>query len=294
VFLSAKTVEKTVALVEEEMISVMDLKETKKRLKKGFLDESILLSYYEKSKLQKKDSLLLEFLVYEIILDILASSIEIEDDQVRKEVENHRQKKKLSKKAFSRFLVRNGFTASSYKEFLKKSILRKLLVQKEVIEKIRISDQDINEYALQKTGTPLFSSFEYELEYLFFPLTPKGKKVAQNVYQGLKNDPLLFENWEPNNPSEKKETLKNIKLFAMQPTVRKSVEKLSIGQTSAVLSLPNGYHIFKVVWKAPVITTKNKKLKERFSLELFQELFKKKLKSWLEEKKRNFVVKINV
>ena len=35
-FVSAQTVEKTLAVVEEEMISLLDLKETKQRAKKDF------------------------------------------------------------------------------------------------------------------------------------------------------------------------------------------------------------------------------------------------------------------
>lgn len=292
-FLSAQTVEKTLASVEGEMISLMDLKETRKRLKTGFLEKSPLLSLFQKSTLKKKDSALLNFLIYEKLLDLFAPKTEIGQTLFQKELNSRRKQMRLSKKAFSRKLVKNNFTSSSYKTFLKKSILRNLLIQKEIMEKIRISNQDLNEYALQKEGAPLFSTFEYELAYAFFPQTKEGKKQAQKNYLLFSKDSTSFDKWKPREKGEKKETLKNIRLSSMHPSIQKSLKILSIGQISPVLSLPSGYHIFKALWKTPVITAKNKKRKEKLFAVLFKNLFKKELKNWLEQKKKISFIQIN-
>ena len=48
------------------MISLMDLKEARRRLNAGFLvGLNIVYPLFNKSQLQKKDSVLLEFLIYE-------------------------------------------------------------------------------------------------------------------------------------------------------------------------------------------------------------------------------------
>ncbi len=292
-FLPAQTVEKTLATVEGEMISLMDLKETRKRLKTGFLEDSPLLTLFSKSTLKKKDSTLLEFLVYEKLLDLFAPKTEIGQNFFQKELSKRRKQMGLSKKAFSRKLVKNHFTSSSYKAFLKKSILRNLLIQKEIMEKIRISNQDLNEYALQKEGKTLFNTFEYELSYVLFPQTKEGKKQAQKNYLLFSKDPASFDKWAPEKKGEKKETLKKIQLSSMHPMIQKALKALSIGQISQVLSLPSGYHIFKALWKTPVITTKNKKRKEKLFTVLFKDLFKKELKNWLEQKKKTSFVQIN-
>ena len=295
-FLSAKiVVEKTLATVEGEMISLMDLKEAKKRLKQGFLADSVLYPLFNKTQLQKKDSVLLEFLIYEKLLDlsVVKTPLQIDEKTLSQTINKKKKRKGLSKKAFSRLLVKNHFTSSSYKEFLRKSILRNLFIQKEIAEKIRISDQDINEYALQKQGKALFTSFEYELAYLLFPPTEEGKKRAQKVLRDIEKDSSLFDKWSPGSEKEKREILKNISLSAIHPSIKSAIGKLSIGQASSVLSLPAGHHIFKVLWKTPVITAQNQKRKERLGVLLFKEIFNKKLKLYLEEKKKTAFIQVN-
>ena len=294
-FLPAQTVEKTLATVDGEMISFLDLKEARQRLKKGFFEDTILLTLFSKSQLKKKDSDLLNFLIYEKILDLLVAQTElkIEEPYLKQELNNRRKKKGLSKKAFSRYLVKNHFTSSSYKEFLKKTLLRRIFIQREITEKIRFSDQDLNEYARQKQGKALFTSFEYELAYLFFPQTNIGKKQAQKTFHLISKDSSFFDKWKPKGKEEKKEILKNLKLSSMHPIIKKAVKNLSTGQISPILSLPSGYHIFKVIWKTPIITAENRKRKEKISVLLFETLFRKKLKFWFEEKKKTFFIKIN-
>lgn len=294
-FLSAQTVEKTLAVVEEEMISLLDLKEAKLRIKKGFLDDSPIMILFKKQDLYKKDSTLLDFLIYQKILDISVAGpkLEVSPNHLKKELNNKIKKAGLSKKAFSKKLVKSRFTANSYKEFLKKTILRHLLLQKEIMEKIRISDEDVNEYALQKQGKALFSSFKYELAFLYFPLTSEGKKQAQKISQQFVQNPTLFDDWKPKK-EEKKEILKNIRLSSLHPSIKKHISILSTGQISPVLSLPSGYHIFKVIWKAPIITNKNKKRKDKLSAILFKEIFRKKLKLWLEAKKEKSFIQIQI
>lgn len=286
-FSTAETVEKTLASVEGEMISLMDLKEAKKRLKRGFFDDSLLLTLFKKKQLQRKESLLLEFLIYKQLLDIFATKaqLQINEKHVQQEIKHKRKKRGLSKKVFSRRLVRSHFTSSSYKEFLKKSLARKLFIQKEIMEKIRISDEDLNEYAVRKQGKALFTSFEYDLAYLLFPSTKIGKEYAQKIFQSLSKDSTFFDKWNPSKKGEKREILKKITLSSLHPSIKKTIQKLSTGQTSPILSLPSGYHIFKVLWKTPIITTKNQKRKTALSNLLFEELFNQKLKDWLEAQK---------
>ncbi|MDE0119452.1 MAG: SurA N-terminal domain-containing protein [Bdellovibrionales bacterium] len=292
---SAQTIEKTLAIVETEMISLMDLKEAKKRLNRGFFEDSLLLTLFEPSQLKKTEAAFLNFLIYEKVLDLLVEQAELKiaDAHLKQEINNRRKKRGLSKKAFSRYLVKNHFTSSSYKEFLKKDLLRRLFVQREIAEKIRFSDQDLNEYARQTQGTALFTSFEYELTYLFFPKTNRGKTRSKDISHLILKEASFFDKWEPKEKGEKKKVLKKIKLSSLHPTIKRAIKNLSTGQVSPVLSLPSGYHIFKVVWKTPVITDKNKKRKEKLFVLLFEALFKKRFKLWLEEKKNKTFIQIN-
>ena len=278
------------------MISFLDLKEARQRLRRGFMNDSPVLPLFTRARLQKNDSDLLNFLIYEKLLDISAeqANLQVEESRLKAELERKIKALQLSKKAFSRRLVKNKFTASSYREFLRKSLLRRAFVQKEIAEKIQISDQDLNGYARARTGKALFSSFEYDLAYLFFPKTEEGKNRAMRVSRLLSQDSLAFDEWEPEKKKgEKKESLQKIRLSSLHPRIKKAVKDLTPGQISPVLSLPTGYHIFKALWKTPVITAQNQKQKEKWAQEVFKKLFNEKLSHQLAEKKKNGFVQIN-
>ena len=288
-------VEKTLAVVEGEMISLMDLKEARQRLKAGWFDDSPLLLLYQKSTkvIRSQTSVLLEFMIYKKLLDISAkeNAGQIEPAQLRAELNKIRKKKKLSKKAFSRWLVRNKWTSASYRAFLRKSLLRKRLIQKEVVEKIQLSDEDLNSYALKKEGKALFSTFQYDLSYLLFPKSPAGQQSAEKAFKLISKDSSLFDKWESGGGVLKGQ-FKKIKLSSLSSSIRKEIKKLSVGQVSPVLDLPRGWHIFKALWKSPIITAKNQRRKARLFALLFEDRFKQKLKSWLESQKNRADIQV--
>ena len=289
---NGKTIEKVLATVNGEMITLLELKETRKRIKSGLMDHFTILSLFKKSELRKNNQKMLKVLIYEKLIDDAIDQLEtkpqISDAQMQEELKNRRKQSGLSRRAFSKRLVRNNFTASSYKNFLKKELLRKQLVQMEVLEKVRISDQDLNDYAIKTQGKPLFSSFEYELVYLLFPPTKNGREMAYKTHKSLSTDSELFDKWNTKGTGKvKKESLGKKSLSAIHPSIRNNIKDLSIGQYSAVLSLPTGYHIFKLLWKAPIVTNKNQRRKQKLFSQLSAKLFKDELQNWLNNKQEN-------
>ena len=142
---------------------------------------------------------------------------------------------------------------------------------------------------LKKKKKPLFTSFKYDLAYFLFPVGEEGKRAGEEVSKKILEDSSFFDVREPR-AGEKKEQLKSIKLSALSAGIRAEVQKLSIGQVSPLISLPAGHYIFKVLWKAPIITARNQQRKVRLSALLFGDIFKQRLKFWLEErKKRSFI-----
>ena len=288
-FTNGQTIEKVLATVDGEMITLLDLKETQKRIRNGLLNQFTILSLFKQNELIKNKKKTLKYLIYEKLADTAVDKQEnplsMSNAQIQAEIKNIRKQSGLSQKAFSRRLVQNNFTAASYKLFLKKELLRRQLVQMKVIEKVRVSDQDLNDYAIKKNGKPLFSSFEYDLAYLLFPQTKTGRKAAEETHKLLLEDPDLFDKWSIKGTGEaKKESLGKKALSAIHPSIRKSIRDLSIGQYSQVLSLPNGHHIFKLLWKTPIVTNKNEKRKQKLFSQLSTKLFKVELQNWLNKK----------
>ena len=284
-FAEAKIVEKTLAEVEGQMISLLDTKEAQKRWRQGFMQGSSLESLFKKTGLRTQKQAL-DYLIKQTLLDTAAESlsIPISPKQIKQELNRRRKKRNLSKKAFSHLLVRNHFTSATYKNFLKKYLLRRMLVQREIGEKIRISDKQLNEYAIKTQKKPLFKSFKYDLGLLFFPPSKKGKKEAHKVFKQINQNATYFNRYKISIKGAKKSKLIAQKLNSLHPKIRSSIKALSVGQYSQVIFIPKlGYHIFTVLWKTPII--QNHRRQQKLSKQLFQKLFQQELKAWLERKR---------
>ena len=292
-FSAAKLVEKTLAVVEGEMISLLDVRSARRLWRGGFMNNTALEPLFKKTGLNSQKTGL-NYMVQRVLLDAAAQEMKLSAPlkAVRQEINRRRKKRKLSKKAFSRLLVRNQFTSQSYKNFIKKSLLRQMVVQREVLENIRISDAALNEYAVRRQGRPLFSSYEYELAVLVFPSDMKGEKAARQAAEVFRENPSSFEEYQLKETNVRKKHMARQALAALHPQVRKAVQNLSAGQTSAAVLIPGaGHHIFKVLWKTPMIQNKNrqKKLFKR----LFKTMFQQELKAWLDQKKSKSFVRFN-
>ena len=282
---AGKTVEKVLSIVHGDMITLLDVKEAQKRIRNGFMDSSPVMMLFKKSRLIKKNKETLKFLIFIKTLDHFAEenkTLKAGNNEIQKEINSIIKQKKLNKRTFSTFLIKNGFSSSSYRKFLKKSLLRSRFIQTTVSSKaLRISDQDLNAYSLKTTGQRLFKDFEYTLSSLLFPLTKTGQHSAKNIYEKLLKDPELFNEWDSRGAkTAKKEHIGKTRLTQLAPPIKEKIKDLSIGEISPPLASSDGYRIFKVTWKSPIIKNTNKK--QKLLTKLYKKLFKEELKAWLD------------
>ncbi len=275
------TVEKTLATVNGEMITLLDLKEGKLRLKNGFFNSSSLLSLFSPQALQKKDSLLLKFLVYQMLLTQFGKEKNISPTPVHinREIEARRKTKNLSQKAFSRFLVRHHFTPDSYKNFLSRFLIQEQVIQTEIIQKIHISDQDLNQYSLSTVGKVLFMTFFYSVAYI----SSKSRNQIPLLKQHWSQSPLPVPQEKPSQDL-KTGVFHQLSLESMNPALRKTLKPLTVGDVSEPVLLPSGYHVFKVLSKRPVLSKKNQKDYQRISKKFFKKTMTNKLTRWLKDR----------
>ena len=291
-----KLIEKTLAIVENNMISLSDLAIARARVRNNFMSSSVLYPLYQNTDLSRNRKSLLDFLANELVVDLVGKqlpNLQVSEAEITSEIENQRSKKPMSKKQFSRLLVNNYFSSKSYKDFIKKSLLRRKLIQFEVIENIKLTDEDLNNYALRQGKKPLFNSFKYDLQFLVFPTNEEGESLANSVLKTLSLNPNTpLRNISRGTSSSFHET-KNIESSKLQKKVRTALNQLSSGQYTTVLSLPSGLHIFKILKKEANISPKNRHRRDQLFALLFQKIYKQNLKIWLNKKRSEVFLKIH-
>src|SRR4051812_9491900 len=170
----AKVVDKVVAIVNDQPVTMSDMEKYKKKLQTGGLVDDALLKLTDAEALKKDPKALLNQLVDEKLIDseVKRKNMEVTIERVEQEIRSIAQNNNISRQQLTSALTAKGVNLSQYQDFIKTSLERQGLIEKEVTSKIRISDEDISSYYLAKKGPSASQTFEYTLSHIL--LNPKN------------------------------------------------------------------------------------------------------------------------
>lgn len=283
------------ATVNDEVITTSDIESYQKQLKSRLLYEDLLFADDAAIDAAVKDkNLLIEKLISEKIIDSEGKKlgINIADDRIRKEIEN-----KGGEKHLTTLLSKKGLTLKDYKDFLKKSLARREVINHFVGSKIKISDDDIMDfYTSQSKGALAGQGFEYTLSHILFPrelgqeaALTKAKEALRMLGEGQSFTSVH----NKYNPKSKDDSFGVFKSGEMLPVIENAVAKLKAGETSQIVQSPLGFHIFKLTHKKIVNNPDFERRRQQIFQILFTKNYKEQLDYWIHQKRRQAVVKIN-
>jgi peptidyl-prolyl cis-trans isomerase SurA len=177
--LSRELVDKTVAIVNNEVILASEVKAFSKRAdKSGMLDE-LLLHENSIDSLRKDKKLQLSFLINEKLMDseIKRQNLTITMERVEQEIKDLSKRNNMTRAEMLAAVKTQGFTESEYQAFMKTRIERQSLVDQEIASKIRISDDDVFAFYLVQTGKKLNAFLNITFPTFYFLL----KRTALNL-----------------------------------------------------------------------------------------------------------------
>ena len=189
----SKTLEEVVAIVNDEMILRSDVDDFKKKLKAGTLtDELLIQSDDDRKKALKNDKVLLDKLIQSKIIDseIKRLDLQVTVERIESEIRSIAKRNGINRSQLIEALKGQGMPFSEYQEFIRKSIERRSLVEREINSKIKISDEDVAAYYLKNNKDASNKIFEYTLSHIFISSNKRGDKAAKQrgseVYKKLK------------------------------------------------------------------------------------------------------------
>lgn len=299
-YVSAETIDKIVAVVNDEIITQTDILKFKKQLQKGKFVDDLLIK--DRASLLKNDAALLQQLIDEKIIDSevkrqdLAVTVEKVDQEIRRVAERNR----MTKQQLIDELKTQGVPYSEYQNFMKQRLEREGLIQKAISSKIRISEEEIQNYYLSQYGNKNLSAFEFSIAHILF--RPKGgdkdaaKSRADDVFKKL-NDGGSFESLASQYSEDPNFTqggyLGTFKNGEFLKELEDAVAGLNPGQYSQVVSSRLGFHIVKLIskniTKDPAYEAKKKDIQNI----LYEKAFAQQFKFWIEQKKSESFIRIN-
>lgn len=298
----AEVVEKTVAIVNSELVLESDFKDLEKRLPKpGMVDEALL---FDKpiSSLKGNRKAQLEYLINEKILqsEIKRLNLTITSDRVDSELKDMAKKNHVTEAELANVIKQQGVTLDDYRRFLKDSIEKRSLMDAEIISKLRISDEDaLNEY-LKSNPNNRPSIDEFSVSHIFFNPKKGGAeasvKRAETVLGKLRSGEN-FENLaqqyseDPNFSSGG--ALGTFKSGEFLPEIEEAISSLKANETTPIVRSRMGFHIVKLTGKKLTTDPKFEAAKERIKSQLLETSFRRQLKNWLQTKRDESFVRVN-
>ena len=300
----AKIIERIVAVVNDEVILLSDVSRFNKSLKEGGLVFEELLQIRNIDKLKKSRQSQTDHLIDEKIMDseVKRQDLQVTIERVEQEIKDLAKAKGITRSQLKNVLENSGIKFSEYQAFVQVSLGRKSIIEKEIVSKIKISDEEISTHYISETGRGEGQVFEYTLAHILFSPKKGGDKAAktraENIYKILKetngvNFSKLASQYSEDPHFSNEGLLGSFNSGEMRPALEESVKDLSVGSVSKVVRTHAGYHIIKLLKKTLVTDPNLQREKDRIHGILMTRAFKKALSNWLQQKRKESFIRIN-
>lgn len=299
---SAKVMDKIVAIVNDQVVTLSDVEKFKKKLQTGGLVDDALLKLADPQALLKDKTALLNQMIDEKLIDseVKRKNMEVTIERVEQEIRSIATNNHISRQQLQAALVAKGVNISQYQDFIKTSLERQSLIEKEVTSKIRISDEDISSYYMAKKGPSAAQTFEYTLSHILFSVKKGGDEAALNrakvVEEKLKGgQPFekLAEQYSEDSNFAKGGALGTFHSGEMLKELSAAVNRVPVGETTGIIKTAQGYQIVKVNKRALISDPKLEEEKEDIRRVLYADAFKRQFRMWLTQRRDESFIRIN-
>jgi len=282
---SAKIIDRIVAVVNDEIITLSALNEFKQKLGG------------EKTQKEYLDAIIEDKLTKQFIKKLNLSP---EYEEVEAEINNIVKQQGLSRETLIRFLKERGMTFNEYRDNIKRSIENQRLLDLEIKSKIDINEEDIRSYYFNKVKLEKPKK-SYHIRQLFFSAqTTKQQqemsKKANAAYEDYKNGKTFKDlmNKYSDDPQEKQSMgdLGFVVEDDLIPAFRGAIKRLRINRVSPPIKTKAGYHIIQLL---KVRKDKGKSFddaRREIQRILYEKEFEKILSRWIKLKREESYIKI--
>lgn len=301
---AGEVVERIVALVNNELITLSELEE----MGKPILDQVRQTGSPadREERLKKARRQVLDHLIESKLLEeeMRKRKIEVPERDVDAAINDILKTSNLTEEDFKKALAREGMTLVAYRQKVREELGKMRLVGREIKSKIVIEDEEVRkryQENLEKYSEPL----EVKVQQVFFPLpqNPSEDQIAAARREALTilekarrgDDFTQLAKVYSKGPEADEGGI--LGYFKKQELVRELDEaafKLKPGEISDVVRSPAGFHILKVLDRKGGEPRSFAEVQHRIREEAMQEEAEKKYNAWMRDLKSKAYIEIRL
>jgi peptidyl-prolyl cis-trans isomerase SurA len=297
-YLSAEVVDKVVAVINNEVITLSELEEETAGLFRSIAKNNPdvpVLDALEEAREVTLNSMIERRLIQQ---KAKTYNVTVTDEDIDAAYENMRNGMSLNPTEFRHKLEKSGMTEESYRDKLKSQILQSRLLSYDVRSKIIVTEEMILDYYDENYTSRVDKGGYYLLQMGFsWPETDDPEQEAANkqetmsraerVYKLVKNGQdfrLLAEKFSDLPSASDGGDIGIFTLDEMAPAMRDAVATLSPGELSKILDTSAGYQFFKLLSgeeNSIVITSSLESAREEIRAKIFEKKLKAAYSEWV-------------
>lgn len=247
----AEIVEKTVAVVNNDVITLYDLD----RAMAPVLAEGKRLGKPE-GELKALRQKILEELIHQKLFEqeIKKSEIEVTSADLTRAIGGVLQKNQITIDMLKDELAGKGISFEAYKDQLQSQIRQYKFIQQNLSPKVQVTEQDIQNFR-KKSQSGEEGDVSVKLAWVYLPVEPKAsaKDRRKLVHKGTEMAELARKGEKPEGLLEEKV----LKLKELPREVALVARKMEAGAISDPIETPTGVYVIQLLEKIPTATSVN-------------------------------------
>jgi len=287
-FSGAEIVDRIVAVVGDEVITLSELERAWKNDELGIMRASKKLSEREYLERMIERKLIEQ--------EVKRQGVSVSAQEVAQAIERKRQQMGLSSEEFRNLLRAQGISMEEYRKQVKDNLVLAKLVAKEIRSELEVTDEEIKAYYHQHKEQ--FRTPErVHLFHIVVRKQDKGKEKIEKIvceYKKGADFSELARKYSEGEEAKQGGDLGWVVLAQLKPEVREIVKELELGELSPVYEDEVGYHLFLVVGREKSTQIPLDKVKDQIREILYHQHFEKQYQIWLERLKAKTYIDIRL
>lgn len=285
----AKIIDRIVAIVNDEIITLSDFEDFKKNVGPG-VPERRLVDLLIEDRLTKQ-------ITKKLNLTPTA-------EEVTKRINTILSQEGLTQKDLKEFLKQRGISYAQYRKNIEQSIEQERLLEREIRSAISIKEEDIRAYYYQEIKRK-GGEKSYHIRQLFLPTgTPTeikeerekklalAKKIFEEHQQGIPFEKLVQKYSEDETEKESLGDLGFVSERDLIPELQTAVKRLRLNELSRPIETAVGIHLIELLKVQKEEEESYQDAKDSIYRALYEKEFKRILKNWVRSKKEGAYIKV--
>ena len=301
--LSEAVVERVVAVVNQDIITLSEVERVVGHLKEGIESENRLQRRERMNELFRKA---LDTLIEEKLIDqeVKRSGVKVTSKEVDGTIEEIKRRNGASQEDLEKALSKDGLTLEAFKKEVEKKLLRTKLVNWAVKVDPKAGEKELRDF-YQKNIDQYRIELSYRPSHILFvvPKEAKSEEVrairgrCQNVLERIKAGEDFGEMailYSEDTSSKDKGDLGYFKKGELLPAIEKEAVRLKIGEVGGIVRTEFGFHIIKLLDRRGGESSSFEEVRQKIQADYFEKEFEKAFSQFIGTLKEKSVIEIKL